>query len=204
MDLFNFGSKDLKKSEAVLLIETFNKLIELNNGRKIVEHLHALIKKNKKSKIEVKAEAGTIGLCAGLTKDMSRKPYINGIGQLSESRPCCLLGLFDEKTKRYPVFPSGIPSCVALGHELIHLIDALEHEKAFIDGTRTVQDWIKDNQDNQLIKKIIGVSYFKEIFMSDRDDSVYEELYVSFGTNESRKKGITDRSGYWTKSWIQS
>ncbi|MDR0392981.1 MAG: hypothetical protein LBH52_01990 [Puniceicoccales bacterium] len=182
-ELFDLPKPSITEDQR-LLEAAFNKLIKLSSGQAIVDRLCRLISEKRKSKIKV--ERGGLGV--DLTKDKKADPCIRGVDKLSKSQSCCFLGPWDEIAKAYQVALSEVPPCIVLGHELIHLIDGLENPGAFVSGTRTLQNWIDDNQDNEQILTILQDPYFKKIFVSNMN--IYEELYVYFGTNESRGNGI--------------
>ncbi|MDR0755464.1 MAG: hypothetical protein LBE99_00925 [Puniceicoccales bacterium] len=168
-----------------LLIKAFNELQKLESGKTIINKLYALIIERN---VKIKIKESNASISADLERNGT--PYIQGVHDLENNQECCLLGALNKKADKYQVGLGKIPPHIMLGHELLHLIDGLQHPYAFINGTRTVQDWINDNQDNKQILTILQDSYFKNIFLSSKSN-IYEELYVYFGTNDSRREGIS-------------
>ncbi|MDR2397003.1 MAG: hypothetical protein LBD69_04080 [Puniceicoccales bacterium] len=164
-----------------LLTQAFNELQRLENGKIIINKLYALITEKR---IKIK-EGGSISV--GIENGI---PYIKGIHELANPKECCLLGPWDEKIRGYQVGLGKIPPCVTLGHELIHLVDGLQNTDAFINHSRSLEQWIIDNKDNQSIMKLVKMPYFKEIFLFIKEVNIYEELFVHFGTSASRNDKI--------------
>jgi hypothetical protein len=177
--LFDFNDSNMPQQQT--LRAAFNKLQELEKGKVIINTLHRLIIKVK-VKIKIKD-----GKTIATDLDEQKNPYIKGIHELENNQTCCLLGAWDEEVGGYKVGLGEIPPHIILGHELLHLIDGLQNPDAFVNHSRSFEQWINDNQGNTLIEELVKMPYFKEIYMPPKEVNTYEELFVYFGTNASRE-----------------
>ncbi|MDR0647164.1 MAG: hypothetical protein LBF43_01865, partial [Puniceicoccales bacterium] len=191
--------KSLAQFQALIkLNETFNKLQNLEGGRIITQKLKELLQKESKKinggKIAIEyslPSGGSIG--ANIKKSNQGQTYdlfLIGVLELNVMLPYHLLGQHDINRKAYIVLKKALPPYIVLGHELLHLIDGLQNLEAFVEPSkaRTFKKWVEDNAGCVPIEALVKHPYFQKTFCSQKN--IYEELYVYFGTNESRQNKI--------------